>query len=854
MSQKPHVCLVQHNHFDPIWRRGWKRSFDYLGKRYRPYAELEELFFNIWLDNAKSGASVSEGQALVIRTFLERNPERLEEVRELVRRGRIELTAAGEVVPDTNMPSGETLLRNLVIGQLWFEEAFGVIPSDGWLEDAFGQSAQMPQIFRGCECDMVHRLSYKRVPGTVWTGLDGTPIFTGQEPRGGGAGHCVKIPPCPVCQGMGCAQCQDTGLEVERGFIPDADIQRALGEDFSQSPFWLLAFGGEEAVPSPHLPEIASRFATRADVAVEWGGFHSIAQYYAEEIARMKAGDFVASNEVEANPVSTGCYVSRIRIKQEFRRIENILNVAERWAAVAYLHGADYPEEALLDAWRDLSFVAFHDAITSTHIDQAYFEILDILGHAEHEAGHVLEDALESLACEIAGEPEQSIAIFNADSWQRNDPVSVVLEGVQGVPRLTGPNGTQIDILDCSAEGEMVQVTFAPPEVPALGFATVHIQPDSAPINIGDITAGPGEISNEFFRISCSASGIESVSDVRTGEALLSAADFRVGELILEEDIGHPWGTMQAPAFREGLGDYTTRVTIRKASKCQEIALSGQYRGQDSGTHILSWRQSVKLYAGVDRIDFKTEIDWDSAQRRIRMAFPTGIATSEATYSIPYGALRRAAYTPDMTQFPSTNGDWPAVNWVDVHCQKSERGVALVNTGTPSHCVEEGLLLVSLLRSPADRWCLNEPEYYDCPDFDGARDAGSHVFHHTLIPHKGDFREALIERRAREINAPLQPHMPQSCSGKLGERHSYGSFQGSDNILLTALMKSYRDDSVVARLAETSGQKGSMAVRLEGAANEGAQSVNFLEREAEPQHGPLEIGGWKIATLKIPGK
>lgn len=851
MSSHSGVYLVQHNHFDPIWRRGWERSFDYRGKRYRPYAELEEHFFNTWLENARSGATLSEGQAVVFRKFLERNPGRLDELKQLVKDGIIELTAAGETVADTNMPSGETLLRNLVLGQLWFEETFGVIPSGGWLEDAFGQSAQIPQIFRGCECDMVHRLSYKRVPGSVWKGLDGTPIFTGVEPGGGGSGHCIKIPPCPVCSGFGCKECRQTGLDLPKVSIPDADIENALCQDFSSSPFWLLAFGGEEAAPNPRLPEIVKRVSARTGVKMSWGGFNDIALYHADGISRMKAGDFEASDQVEANPVSTGCYVSRIRIKQEFRRIENLLNVAERWAAVAYLRGEPYPEEELLQAWRSLLFVAFHDAITSTHIDQAYYEILDMLEQAEHEAGHVLEDALEFLSSGIEGEPGATLAIFNADSWTRSDPVSIRLEGVSGVPRLTGPNGEELAVLDCSAEGEMVDVTFAPPPVPALGFAVVSIDPDAAPIDTGEITDAPGEISNEFIRIVCSDKGVESVVDLQTGKPALRAGDFRVGELILEEDIGHPWGTMSAPSFREGLSRFTKRITVRKAAGCQEITLIGQYQGSDDGTRVLTWRQSIKLYAGVPRIDFHTSVDWDTAQRRIRMAFPTGIATSQATYSVPYGALERSAYEPDMNQLPSTNGDWPAINWVDVYDSQAGRGVALVNLGTPAHTVENGLLLVSLLRSPTDRWCLNEPEYYDCPDFDGARDAGMHEFSHTLIPHQGDYVQARIERRAREINAPLQPHMPDACSGKLGASHAFARFDLSENVLLSALMKSYRDGSVVARFAETGGRPGSAALTLAGTKKGPVEEVNFLERGARPLQGPLELGPWKIATLKL---
>jgi alpha-mannosidase len=112
---------------------------------------VQEQVINLWLENAARGMTFTEGQAVVLRMYLERNPERFDEVRRLVKDGQIELLACGEIVCDTNMPSGETLLRNFVIGQRYFEDTFGVIPYIASLEDAFGQSAQIPQILRGVE-------------------------------------------------------------------------------------------------------------------------------------------------------------------------------------------------------------------------------------------------------------------------------------------------------------------------------------------------------------------------------------------------------------------------------------------------------------------------------------------------------------------------------------------------------------------------------------------------------------------------------------------------------------------------------------------------------------------------------
>lgn len=851
MANNKPVYVVQHNHFDPIWRRCWDRTFDYRGKRYRSYADLEEYFIDIWMESARRGAVWSEPQSVVFRKYLERNPERLEEMRDMVRKGVIELTAGGETVADTNMPSGETLLRNLVMGQLYYEDTFGVVPSVGWLEDAFGQSAQMPQMFRGVGCKSIQKLCYKRVPTDYWKGLDGSVVYIGEPPWHYHAGHCVKIPPCPECRGVGCDTCPSDGLASESK-ITDEMLAQAFSQDFSGEPFSLLQFGGEEAVPHPEIAEKMQEARERYGVDFQWGGFGVMEKHLADLINRVDDPNVEAADQVEANPVSTGCYVTRIKIKQDFRRVENMINAAERWAAIAHALGAEYPIECLTQAWRHVIFLAFHDAITSTHIDAAYYELMDMLSDAECEAGHVLDASLGAIEAGIQTEPGKGyLVVYNAESWQREDPVSITLSGTSGVPELRDADGNLVEVLDVSAQGQDVDVVFRAPKVPALGYVAMAIEADTAPIDSGEITRGPGEIENEFFRIRVSDKGIDSIYDKRSGKELLDTAKYLANELILEEDIGHPWGTMQMPSFEEGLSKYTTGMKIRRAAKTCEILLTGQYKGSDENVKVLTWRQSARIYSGVDRIDFRTQIDWDTAQRRIRVAFPTDIKTDEGVYAIPYGALKRGSYEPDMRGYPSTNGDWPAINWVDVYSEAENRGVALLNGGTPSHKVKDGVIFMSVLRSPTDSWCLNEPEYYDCPDFDGARDAGSHEFYYALVPHAGDYAAAGIEKRGREFNNPLIVRgIAETGGDELPLANSFIDFDATDNVIVTAVKKAERDDSIVVRLAETAGKKGEASVSIKGAGDK-ASLVNFLEMDGKPVSGKIAVEPFKIVTVKL---
>lgn len=848
MASEHPVYVVQHNHFDPIWRRCWQRSFDFRGKRYRPYADLEEYFINIWLENAKKGCTFSEGQAVVFRNYLERNPERLEEMQRLVADKVIELTAAGETVPDTNMPSGETLLRNLVMGQFWFERVFGIIPDVGWLEDAFGQSAQIPQIYRGCECRSLQKLSYKRVPGDYWKGLDGTVIYTADPPNHASAGGGIKIAPCPECAGEGCAVCAYPGLG-DTSHVRDEEVENIFANLEPKAPFTLVHLGGEEAVPNPRLHELVERARREHGLDIRYGGYSVMNDYFAEQIAAADDPGLEVSDQVEANPVSTGCYVSRIEIKQRFREVENLIASAEKWATIGMLQGCEYPEEALTEAWQNLLFCAFHDAITSTHINAAYYELLEMLETAEMAAMEAVETACGHLESRM-GTDHNSIVLYNSSSWDRQDPVTVAIPGAASCPALSDSQGKDLTILDAELSNGSLNVTFIPPAVAAMGYATVNLQ-EGPPQDRGEVVPGAGSIENEFFRITASDTGITEIVDKRTGRQLMDTSTYLANELLLEEDIGHPWGTMQIPSFEERLGQYTTSVKIRKGAHSSDVLLIGQYRGNDENVDLLTWTQKVTLYADVERISFRTDVTWDTRQRRIRVLFPTPIKTDEAIYSIPYGSLKRGAYEPDMRGYPSTNGDWPAINWVDVEAEDASWGVALVNSGTPSHAVKEGVIQMSLLRSPADSWCLNEPEFYDCPDFDEARDAGSHSFEYWLIPHEGNHGAAKIDRLASELNNPLlvrQPH--EEGSGELALEGSFAEIQATDNVAITALKKAERDDTVVVRVAETAGRPGEVTLSVDGAGTK-AELVNYLERHPQPLQWPLKLEPFKVLTVKL---
>ena len=97
-------------------------------------------------------------------------PELYERILAAVREGRWIAEGAMWVEPDTNMTSGESLVRQLLHGKRYFKDQLGVDSVVLWLPDTFGYSAALPQILKGCG------VQYLVTQKIFWSYNDGEPF------------------------------------------------------------------------------------------------------------------------------------------------------------------------------------------------------------------------------------------------------------------------------------------------------------------------------------------------------------------------------------------------------------------------------------------------------------------------------------------------------------------------------------------------------------------------------------------------------------------------------------------------------------------------------------------------------
>ena len=70
-------------------------------------------------------------------------------VKEKVLEGKFHPIGGSWVENDSNMPSGEALVRQFLFGQRFFETRFGKRCETAWLPDSFGLTGALPQLIRG---------------------------------------------------------------------------------------------------------------------------------------------------------------------------------------------------------------------------------------------------------------------------------------------------------------------------------------------------------------------------------------------------------------------------------------------------------------------------------------------------------------------------------------------------------------------------------------------------------------------------------------------------------------------------------------------------------------------------------
>lgn len=873
------VYFFNQNHMDIIWLRCFEEHFCEEGHIVRPYTDIEEALFESWIDIVKnSNCKYSIEQTSTIKKYLERNPDKAELFKTLVQKGKIEIMGGGESIIDSNIPAGESLVRNHFYSILWCDKQFGVRPKINTSCDIFGLSAQLPQIMRKLEYNTV--TSYSRVfesSRPYWKGLNGDVVLLvpfqkdsdSIEVESIATGDYSKYPSCSVCKGEGCLVCGYTGLDTSHKanmpavaeeiyddkndvFIQDGERVGSLEETLENISKMdcdevLLNLNTEEIINSHNFLEriesCCKKFGMTPIFMTNYEMVSKFAKKYIDKMEEGQIGEDEIDDRIEGNAVGTGCYVTRIKLKQHNRELEDALLSCEKFAVYAADLGMIYPRKKIERLWNMMSVLQFHDSITATHKDRCYEELLKYIRNIKLGAQQIYSESLKMITEHITiGQREgyRPFAVFNPLNWEVKDiPIDIIIsfpktEKIKNI-ELIDQAGNGIDVLNISLfEKEAVKiakVTIKCPPIPSVGYTTVYCKNNETEKIEDEVPEDESMcIENEYYKVRFDKNGIESIFDKEINQTIATSG---VNGLSLETDFGGPWETIRKPERQKDfphMSDASLRIMVKETS---QTAIFEAQKG-------MKWKQEIMLYKGIKKIYFKTEVEWDKLNSRLRVAFPLSFKTpdDEAYYEIPYGTLKRKRYEGVFEKHMDANGDWPAIHFVSCQNNLQNYTVTLLNRGTGSHKLDNGILYMSLLRSPT---LITALKNYD------ATDKGYHSFEYCLTSNKGSLKESKAVQQGLEYNTWFQAMESYDKLSILEPTHSFLTNE-SNNVIVSAIKQEENGTGKVIRMYEAYGEE--VADSLQDMDKKTYTLVNLLE-ENRQEVKELTFNGFEIKTVII---
>ena len=554
--------------------------------------------------------------------------------------------ARGQILPeggfyvecDTNLPSGESLIRQLQWGKKWFRDELGVDTQVGWLPDCFGFSAALPQLLKGLgipyfatqklqradpECE---RFPYHHF---IWEGLDGSEV-------------------------LGLSFMKDNGPVDPLSFKQRWEDNRVQMQDIDTllHPF---GYGDGGGGPTRDMVELSLRLGDLEGVPrSQYGGLREYFEHIAAQGVKNRwVGELYLSWH-------RGVFTSQRRAKALMRRAEFALHDAEAMAAKLPGGPDAQTRDALHECWRQLLLCQFHDVAGGVGIRRVHEE-------AEAQLRGVIARAqamTQALRRELYGiDPaQQGATVCNSLPFERTE-------------WLACPDGTLRYV-----------------HAPADGAAPLRDIPQPEDACLSRTDAGY-VLENRFLSITVDGSGaITRLLDRENGCELLRPGqkmnDWRLYKNLQTVydawELDRNWEDQLLP------GAISAQVSVlTDTSACCALRIERHF-GESTSV------QTLRLYASTRRVDFETDIDWHERRRMLKTHFESGLLTNDALHEIQFGYITRPAHR--STRFASDR--YEVCNHRYSALCEDNRGFAVLNDGSYGISSNRGELALTLLRAP----------------------------------------------------------------------------------------------------------------------------------------------------------
>lgn len=839
MEKKYTMVLVSHTHWDREW--------------YLPFQEfriklvrMTDKLLKILDEDPDFVTFCFDGQTVVLEDYLKIRPHERDHIRRLVRSGRLSI-GPWYILPDEWLVSGEATVRNLLLGHL-ISEDFGKPMKAGYVPDPFGHISQMPQILRGFgiqEFLFSRGLGLEKEKMTCefrWEAPDGTAV-TAVAQLGG---YCNA-------SNMGRTRDPDGVTQVDYDLaIEQLTEKRDKFAAEHAATVFLLNNGCDHHEAQAEIPEIIRRAnADLQDVTVVHGSFEDFGRLLREQNLDLPTyrGELRAGKYHNLLP---GILSTRMYIKQANERSQTLLEKwTEPYCALAYANGKEYDSAMVWQAWKLLLQNHPHDSICGCSVDQVHKEMMVRFDQSQQIGNMLANESLRHLASKVntvLDMPENTtpVVVFNPLGWDVHEtvtiPMSGVVEagkGVQFVVRDSGGNviPSQIGNLRRTEmpRGPLwreCDLSFDPGVIPSMGYKTFSIEkaafahPGGQPILANEMVLAENKLGNEYVEVTVFPNGSFDLLDRATGNL------FRGLNLFEDtEDAGDEYDYSRARESRTitssgGSGTISLAecgpafATIRVDTHLElPIGLSKDRYNRSLDTVICPITVFIRLQKGSPRVDITTEFTNKAEDHRLRAWFPADITAKVCQTEGQFIVMDRDIEMPDGHDwFQKPQPEQPQQSFVNV--EQQGRGLAVINQGLPECEVmrpDDAIIALTLLRcvgwlSRSDLLTRSDgagPER-ETPD---AQCPGKHTFRYAVYAHGGDWKTAQVWRQAHQHNIRPRAVMTSVHPGPMDREASFIRVEPA-NIVLSAMKKADRDDSLILRVYNSTGDTVTAKISL----------------------------------------
>ena len=770
MEQEKRIYTVGTAHLDTVWNWDFEHVLSVclpntLRENFALFAKYPDYRFNF------------EG-AYRYELFEEYYPDEFEILKQFVAQGRWAPCGSSYENGDVNVPSPEALIRNILYGNRYFQEKFGVRSNDIFLPDCFGFGYALPSVaahagLKGFSTQKLTWGSAYGIPFDIgrWQGPDGREIFAALDPKN----YCTTFKQIRTNKGLLkklFKNEKEFGLPWTFAYHGVGDVGGAPKEESVKT------LSGEMAQNDSTEIKVLSASTTQF--------FDDLSNLDEQTQRRLP----VWNNELLMTNHGAGAYTSRAFSKRCNRRNEELAAMAERSAVIANkICGAAYPKEALDFGWKKTIAHTFHDDLTGTSVERVYKRSWNDYILAANRLSGAYEGANAEIVRNIDTSWTKGIAVVVANSLEqsRMAPVDLTVPaaGYRYV-RVFEKGGREVPSQICASDESSIKVCFCA-AVPALGYKAFDVLYSYEPckLNVGLRCSG-NVIENFKYIVSVNARGdISSIIDKTLGKELLEKPirfelnkyegnkAYPAWELTYDELKKYPW------EFAEG-----GEVELIEKGPVRATLKVTQKAGRSVFVRYIS------LWAGGAWVDVRNEVEWREFSRALHNGFSFTSHSKTATYDLGLGVIRRGRMRKKLYGVP-------AQKWVDLSDLKKNYGVSVFSDSKYGWLQkDESTLRMTVVHTPKN--------YYRHDSVQGMLDFGLNRFGFAIFSHPGDWDKD-TQQNAAAFHQPLVAFLTDTHPGTLGNSYSFGSLSDS-GVLLRAMKKAEDSDEIIVRVNEATGR------------------------------------------------